>query len=111
MSDKVLDRRGRYRSQTVAFRASPQEAEAINAAVALSGLTKREFIIRRLHQQDILVQGNPRVYKALRNHLQAVLCQLQRIEAGQNIDPDLIDLIHLINNTLDGLKQEGLHQK
>lgn len=52
---------------------SPEENEQIEIAVRLSGLTKQDYITRRLLNRDIVVQGNPRVYKALRDQLAAVL--------------------------------------
>ena len=48
MSVKVLDRQGRWRNKIVAFQVSPEEDEQLEAAVRLSGLTKQEYIIRRL---------------------------------------------------------------
>ncbi len=69
MSEKVLDRQGRWRNKTVAFRVSPEEDEIIKSAVRLSGLTKQEYIIRRLQEKDVIVQGNPRVYKALKDEM------------------------------------------
>lgn len=47
MSDKVLDRHGRWRSLTIAFRISPEENAELNERVKLSGLTKQEYIINR----------------------------------------------------------------
>jgi hypothetical protein len=82
MSLKNVDQRGRWRNKTVAFRMSPQENEQLDTAVRLSGLTKQDYIIRRLRNQDIVVVGNPRVYKALRNQLVATLTELQRIASG-----------------------------
>ena len=51
------------------------------------------------------MQGNPRVYKALRNELSAVLAELQRIEAG-GVNEELLDTIELIAVILGGLKGE-----
>ena len=82
MSAKNLDRHNRWRNKTVAFRVSPEEDEQIETAVRLSGLTKQDYITRRLMCREVVVQGNPRVYKALRNEFAAVLVELQRIEAG-----------------------------
>lgn len=82
MSAKNLDNHNRWRNKTVAFRVSPEEDEQIETAVRLSGLTKQDYITRRLLCRDVVVQGNPRVYKALRNELAAVLDELRRIEAG-----------------------------
>jgi len=106
MSLKVYDGQGRWRNKTVAFRVSPEEDERIETAVRLSGLTKQDYIIRRLQDKEIVVVGNPRVYKALRNQLTAVLDELQRIASGEQVDDDLLDTIQLITATMDGLKEE-----
>ena len=82
MSAKNLDNHNRWRNKTVAFRVSPEEDEQLEIAVRLSGLTKQDYITRRLLNRDIVVQGNPRVYKALRDQLAAVLGELRRMEAG-----------------------------
>ncbi|MEA4971284.1 MAG: hypothetical protein VB051_12305 [Candidatus Pelethousia sp.] len=106
MSLKSLDNKGRWRNKTVAFRVSPEEDERIETAVRLSGLTKQDYIVRRLQCLDIMVQGNPCVYKALRNQLAAVLEELQRIASGKQVDDDLLDTMQLITTTMDGLKEE-----
>jgi acid stress-induced BolA-like protein IbaG/YrbA len=86
---------------------SPEEDAQLEAAVALSGLTKQDYIIRRLQCRDVVVQGNPRVYKALRNQLSAALEELQRIAVGESVDADLLDTIKLIAVTMSGLKDEA----
>ena len=107
MSEKALDNQGRWRSHTIAFRISPEENADLNVRVRLSGLTKQDYIIRRVQCRYVVVQGNPRVHKALRNQLAAVLDELQRIESGARIDNDLMDMIGLITATMDGLKGES----
>ena len=106
MSVKVLDRQGRWRNKIVAFRVSPEEDEQLEIAVRLSGLTKQDYIVRRLQEKEIVVVGNPRVYKALKNELEKVLEQLERIEAGAGVSRDLLDKIELITNTMQGMKDE-----
>ena len=106
MSLKVNDGQGRWRNKTVAFRISPEEDAQLEIAVALSGLTKQDYIIRRLQCRDVVVQGNPRVYKALRNQLAAVMDELQRIAVGESVGADLLDTIELITVTMNGLKAE-----
>ena len=106
MSEKTLDHQGRWRSHTIAFRISPEENEDLNARVRMSGLTKQDYIIRRVQERDVVVQGNPRVHKALRNQLAAVLEELQRIESGVRIDDGLMDMIDTITVTMDGLKED-----
>ncbi len=106
MSAKNVDRHNRFRSITVGFRVSPEENEQINIAVALSGLSKQEYCYRKCINRDIIVQGNPRVYKALRQQLIFVLDELKRIEAGGNVQVELLDNIQLITRTLEGMKEE-----
>ena len=54
----------------------------------------------------MVVQGNPRVYKALKQELVAVLAELQRIEAGNSVDEELLNVIELIAVILGALKGE-----
>ena len=102
MSAKNVDSKGRFREKTIGFRVSPEEDRLINSAVALSGLTKQDFIIRRLQNKEIKVIPNPKVYKALKTQLEDVLTELRRIKDGGNAEPELLEIISLITATLDG---------
>ena len=106
MSAKNLDNHNRWRSKTIAFRVSPEEDEQLEIAVRLSGLTKQDYITRRLLNRDIVVQGNPRVYKALRDQLAAVLGELRRMEAGGGVDGELLEAINLIAKIMEGMKED-----
>ena len=107
MSLKNRDEHNRWRNITVGFRVSTEENELLNKAVALSGLPKQEYCYRKCMNRDVVVQGNPRVYKALRNQLADVLAELQRIEAGSKVDDELLDVIEMIADILGGLKEES----
>ena len=75
----------------------------------LTGLTKQDYITRRLLCKDVVVQGNPRVFKALRDQLGAVLSELRRIEAGEGVNDELLDTINLIADIMDGMKEEDAY--
>ena len=107
MSAKNIDNKGRFRSRTIGFRVSPEEDSQINVAVSLSGLTKQDYIVKRLLCHDIVVQGNPRVYKALKDRLGEVLTELKRIENGDTVSEELLENIKLITVTLDGMKSKS----
>ena len=109
MSLKNRDNHNRWRNKTVAFRVSPEEDEQLETFVKLSGLTKQDYITRRLLCKDVVVQGNPRVYKALRDQLAAVLAELQRIEAGTGVNDELLDVIEMIALIMDGMKEESAY--
>lgn len=106
MSEKNLDAKNRWRNMMVSFRMSPEEQKELNCMVRLTGLTKQDYIIRRLLCRDIVVEGNPRVYKALRNELTAVYTELSRIEAGSQVDGELMNLIKTIATILQKLKED-----
>ncbi len=58
MSLKNRDNHNRWRNKTVAFRVSPEEDQQIETFVKLSGMTKQDYITRRLTCKDVVVQGN-----------------------------------------------------
>lgn len=104
--EKTLDGKGRWRNHVVAFRVSDGEAKLLNDLVALSGLTKQDYITRRLLCRDVVVQGNPRVYKALKNQMAAIYEELKRMESVNPDNDELLYTLQVIAVTLDGLKGE-----
>ena len=107
MSAKCMDKYNRWRSKTVGIRVLPEEDALLEAAVRLSGLTKQDYIMRKLTDREVVVMGNPRVYKALKKELEKVLAELERISHAGELHPDLLEEIELINRTLYGLKEDA----
>ena len=109
MSAKNWDTHNRWRNKPVAFRGSPQEDKQLEIFVKLSGLTKQDYITRRLLEKEVVVQGNPKVYKALRDQLAAVLDELRRIEDGQGVSDELLDTIQMIATIMNGMQEEAAY--
>jgi hypothetical protein len=107
MSVKVFDIKGRWRSKVVAFRVSPEEAAQLDTYAKLSGLAKQDYLTRRVFEKDVIVNGNPRVYKMLRDQLASVLEELQRLESVSTDHNELLELIRYIAEMLGGLKGEN----
>ena len=107
MSAKNMDKHNRWRNRTVAFRVSEEENEQINTFVKLAGTTKQNYVTQRLLCHDVIVQGNPRVYKALKEQLAAVLVELRRIDSVTKVSDDLLDTIRMIARIMDGMKEES----
>lgn len=107
MSAKNVDKHNRYRNIAVGFRVSPQEADELNKVVAMSGLTKQEYCYRRCMERDIVVQGNPKVYKALKINMESILSELERINNNSELSDELLELIEMIAVILDGMKGES----
>ena len=104
--ERNLDAKGRWRNKTVAFRMSQEESDDLDIRVKLSGLTKQDYIIKRLLERDIVVQPNTRVFKALRNQMTEILSELRRIENGANVDDELFATIKTVAETYNGLDEK-----
>lgn len=104
--DKTLDNKGRWRNVTVSFRMSSEERDDLNVRVKLSGLTKQDYIIKRLMERDIVVQPNTRVFKALRNQMTEILSELRRIGNGAKVDGELLATIKTVAETYNGLDEK-----
>ena len=105
MSAKNRDEQNRWRNITVGFRVSPEENEQINTAVALSGLSKQEYCYRRCIGREIVVQGNPRVYKALKTQMTEILSELKRLESCAALSDETFANIRLIAEIMNGMKE------
>ena len=101
--ERNLDHKGRWRNRIVAFRVSEEEAKLLNDLVALSGLTKQDYIMKRLLCRDVVVQGNPRVYKALKNQMSAIYGELKRVERLSLDNDELLYTLQVIEIILYGL--------
>ena len=97
----------RKREVQLNFRVSPEENEELNRAVALSGLPKQEYCYRKCMGREVVVQPNPRVYKALKNQMAAILMELERIAAGDCVAEELLRTIGLIAATMNGIKGDN----
>lgn len=91
----------------MAFRMSPEEAQQLDAMVRLSGLQKQEYLICRALEQPVVVNGNPRVFKALRNQFQEVLAELRRLERIDDRQEELLSLLHYMAAIMEGLKEDS----
>jgi hypothetical protein len=102
----MLDREGRRRSVTVAFRVSPEEDRRIEAFVAASGLTKQDYILARLLDREVTVVPSVRVKRALHDEVEAMYRELRRIATGEHVDADLLDVLSMLTEIYVGLGEE-----
>lgn len=103
MSAKNCDKHNRFRDRTIGFRVSSEEEKQINTVITLSGMNKQDYIVSKLLDRTIQVQGNCKVHRAVYDKLNEVLTELQRIENNENIDDELADNISLITGIIDSL--------
>ncbi len=104
--DKCRDKKNRWRNRTIAFRMSDEENEQLNKIVAATGLTKQDYIIKRLLDREIVVMPNPRVYSALKGLLQQVYDELQKFDKTAQLDDEFLETVSFIAEILNGIKGE-----
>lgn len=104
--DKNVDKKGRWRNVIVSFRMSPEERDDLNVRVKLSGLTKQDYVIKRLLEREVIVIPSSRLYKAMREQITEILSELKRIENGKNVDGDLLAVIETVAKTYNGLQEK-----
>ncbi|NLO10352.1 MAG: mobilization protein [Clostridiales bacterium] len=106
MSAKNKDKKNRWRSKTVGFRMSPEEAGQLDTLARLSGLSKQDYIISRVLDREVTINPNPRVYKALKNELQAMHEQLIRLSKINAEHDELLELTKYVAAILTDVKGE-----
>lgn len=58
-------------------------------------LESEGYLIDRALQRDVKVQGNPRVYKALRNELTSLCDELKRVETVGQVNDDFLSVMNM----------------
>ena len=106
MSVKNLDGYQRWRSKNVSFRLSPEEAEQLDKYVQLSGMTKQDYLTNRVLQRKVVVQSNPRVFKALRIELNAICAEMQRMESWTDTDAEFRILFQQVLDMVDQMRED-----
>ncbi len=98
MSEKALDKKKRWRCISIGFRASPEESKFIDEAVALSGLTKQDYIINKLLNREVVVAKSPKTFKALSDKMSEIISELKRIQSAGEVSDELAETIAYVTN-------------
>ena len=104
--EKSLDAKGRWRNRNVGFRVSEEEAKLIDDLVELSGLAKQDYILRRLLNREVVVQGNPKVFKALKNQMTQIYEELKRLESVSDDNEELLIVVEMVATIMKGMVNE-----
>ena len=98
----------RIRNKTVAFRATPEENDAITLLAEAADMTKQDYITSRLECRDINVSPNVRVYRMLRDQMKSVYVELRRLRSADGIDERLIELMQVLTRVFVDLGADEL---
>lgn len=93
MTAKTLDKKGRWRNLTIAFRVSPEENKLIEEQVKIYGVTKQEYLITNMLHKQLIVKGNPKVFIALKSEMERIIKQLYRIRDRAELSEEQLEHI------------------
>ncbi len=104
--EKNLDAKGRWRNCNVGFRVSEEEAKLLDNLVELSGLAKQDYILRRLLNREVVIQGNPKVFKALKHQMTQIYEELKRLETVSGDNEELLITTQMVATIMKGMVNE-----
>lgn len=111
MTEKARDEHGRWRDVTVGFRMSPQESDLLSRMVAISGLTKQDYIISKVLNREVRVIPNVSAQKRLEENMLYVCRGLRRLSAVGDMEPELTALVEELARTFIALGiEEGVSE-
>lgn len=111
MSEKNLDTHGRHRSKTITFRMSKEEAELLDQLVAVSGMTKQDYIISKLSDTTVKVVPSSRMQKGMEDGMLLIYREILRITDADNVSPELAALTEKIGNIFADLSEEEIAER
>lgn len=108
MSAKKLDQKGRFRSDTIAFRISPAERKELDDRVKLCGFqSKQDFVLSSVLYQKVEAKGNPLMFTKFRVHLNKIYRELQRIQDISEVDEELFTPIRTMIEILESMEKKS----
>ena len=108
MRAKAPDGAGRVRPVTIGFRVTREQNAEIDNLVAISGMTKQDYIVSSLTERNIVVTPNARVQQALARRMDHIYAELRRIERAGDIPADLRAAIATIAEAFAALGHEPM---
>ena len=96
MSARNNDNKGRFRSVTIGFRVSPEEAYALDLKVNTSGMTKQDYCTKTVLDEEITAHPNIRVQTYICRYLTELTEQLKRLESIEKNNDVLENIKYLL---------------
>lgn len=101
MSQKILDKRGRWRNHTIAFRVSEYEWKEIHERAAICGMQMQNYLTRSAIYQKIVFVGERKNLDTIRKKQNEILQELKRIRDASEITEDRLSALWIITEILD----------
>lgn len=111
MSEKNLDKHGRLRSKTVAFRVSSEEANLLDRLVAISGMTKQDYIINKLFDTTVKIVPLSRMQKGVEEAMLLIYRELLRITDAASVSPEPAALTEKVGSIFADFAEDEIAER
>ena len=116
MSKKNVDKQNRFRSETIAFRASPQEKWLIEKRCRLYGYAvKQDFYRECCMKPQVAIKDNPLSLVEMRRSLHQITTELSKVngkaEITEKLYSELILLIEILEAVVEKERSEAIREK
>lgn len=101
----------RKRNIYIGFRLSPEEKQRLDKFVKLSGMTERDYVAKRSLQEEIVVVGNTKVFKALKEEFTELISELKRIKNSNELSGETMKIINFALKIYAEMKENVQNEK
>ncbi len=102
MSKKNKGDKNRLRTETIAFRLSPEERTELDKLYKLCGYqTKQDFILDCLFKQRIVARETPMMITSFRKELRIIISELEKLSSLDDMDEELFTPVNRILEILE----------
>lgn len=102
MSKKNMDDKNRFRSRTIAFRLSPEEADELDMMWKISGYRiKQDYIRDCLFKSKVEAKGNPQMLISMKNALNRIESLLAESDCSEVALDEIVMKLNRITQILE----------
>ena len=102
MSKKNKGDKNRLRTETIAFRLSPEERTELDKLYKLCGYqTRQDFIWDCLFKQRIVARETPMMITSFRKELRIIISELEKLSSLDDMDEELFTPVNRILEILE----------
>ena len=112
MSAKNNDAKGRRRSETIAYRCSPEERRELERRWRICGFrTKQDYTLECVLHPYVIAKGNPMMLVSIRKELKEILEELKRINDASEVDEELFVQLRLMIRILESFRDDEANNR
>lgn len=100
-------REARKRSKTITFWVTPAQATEIDELVKISGLTKQDYLTRRMLDQQVVVVPSSRMVKNLKDKSERIATKLDEIANVSQMSDPLLDELRWLAGIMAAFARYG----